>query len=143
MSDSSPLAGVRSRRQFVTALGATGLTLLGGCAAPTDSETLPPEATVTVRIRNRDDVPRQYAVVVRQGGQTRNEFSGELPADQEQFVEMVATFRPTAEQHEVTINTDAGQVGRTWDPTECSSLVVDAYVEDGRPGFDARCDSGE
>lgn len=130
-----------TRRQFLTAATAGVVSALGGCLTPTGSETPTPtpEATVTVRIRNRDDVERAYEVVVRQGSSVTNEFSGVLPADPAQAVEMVATFRATTEQHQVTVSTDAGQVGRTWDPTECSDFVVDAHVENGEPGFEARC----
>lgn len=143
VSDSSSPVRSPTRRRLLSGGGAVGLALLGGCAAPTDSEPTPTEATVTVRLRNRDDVSRSYEVVVRQGGDVTNQFTGVLPADTEQAVEMVAYVRPTTAQHEVAISTDAGQRGRTWDPTECSAFVVDAYVEDGEPGFDASCASDE
>jgi hypothetical protein len=131
----------RTRRRLLANVGVAAA--LGGCLTPTGSETSTPtpapEATVTVRIENRDDVERAYEVVVRQGSSVTNEFSGVLPADQSQAVEMVATFRATTEQHQVTVDTDAGQVGRTWDPTECTDFVVDAYVANGEPGFETRC----
>ena len=128
-------------RRAVVALAGVGIgTGLAGCSSGDgDSTPTANEATVTVRIRNRDGVQREYRVAVRQGGDVTNEFSGTLPADQEQFVEMVATFRPTDERHEVSVGTDGGQQGRTWDPTECRDFLVDAYVEDGTPGFDAEC----
>lgn len=142
----SPSSGTSTRRRVCTVVGSSVAALLGGCAAPVDSGTETPaaETTVTVRIRNRDDVPRQYVVVVRRGESVTNEFSGVLPPGREQAVEMVATFRTSADQHQVTVSTEAGQTGRTWDPTECPAFVVDAYVENGRPGFDASCTaSGE
>ncbi len=140
MSD-SPAPVTSTRRHACTVVGTAVATLFGGCTAPVDGgpETPAAEATVTVRIRNRDDVPRQYEVVVRQGESVTNEFSGVLSPDREQAVEMVATSRPTTDQHQIAVGTDAGQIGRTWDPTECSAFVVDAYVENGRPGFDASC----
>lgn len=123
------------------ATAAGGLAALAGCATGGGEPTSrPTEATVTVRIENRDAVAREYRVAVRQGGTTTNEFSGVLPADES--VEMVARLRPTAEQHEVIVETAGGGRGRTWDPEECPDLLVDAAVEGGEPRFEATCRGG-
>lgn len=134
------MASVGTRRAFVRYLGLCTAAMLSGCSSGGGRSTpVPAEATVTVRIRNRDAIRREYRVVVRQGDAVTNEFSGVLPADQ-QSVEMVATFRPTAgEGYEIAVETPAGRQGRTWDPTECPDFLVDAYVENGSPGFDATC----
>jgi type IV pilus biogenesis protein CpaD/CtpE len=128
-------------RRRVLALASVGVgASLAGCASGSDQSTpRPPEATVTVRLRNRDDQPREYEVVVTQGDSLTDSFSGVLPADQSQSVEMVATVRATDEQHEFSIATAGGQRGRTWDPTECDDFLVDAFVEGGEPGFEATC----
>jgi len=139
-----PSAGsAPTRRRFLAAAGVGVGTALAGCATTTETETTTraPEATVTVRLRNRDDEPREYEVVVNQGESVTDSFSGVLPADLEQYVEMVATFRATDEQHDFTISTPGGQRGRTWDATECGDFVVDAYIEDGEPGFETECRS--
>lgn len=81
-------------------------------------------------------------MVVRGGDDVTAEFSGVLPADREQRVEMVATLRATGDQHEVVVATEGGRRGRTWDPTDCRELVVDAYVEGGEPGFTTACPDG-
>lgn len=104
--------------------------------SPTSPE---PDGTVTVRIRNRDDQEREYEVVVNQGDSLTDSFSGVLPPNQEQYLEMVATFRITDEQYDFSIDTAGGQRGQTWDPTECDDFLVDAFVEGGEPGFDAGC----
>jgi len=139
-----PESAFGARRRFLAAAGIGLGSALAGCATTTETETTTraPEATVTVRLRNRDDEPREYEVVVNQGESVTDSFSGVLPADPEQHVEMVATFRATDEQHDFTISTPGGQRGRTWDATECGDFVVDAYVEDGEPGFEAECRSG-
>lgn len=135
-------SGGETRRAFL-ATASFGLgTALAGCSSD-DAGSTPStaEATATVRIRNRDAVARSYEVTARHGDGLTNEFSGVLPADQDGPVEMVATFRPTDGQHDVSISSDGGQTGRTWDPSDCPDFLVDAYVEDGDPGFDAECRS--
>ncbi len=131
----------RRRLLALTGVGLAGAT--AGCLSGTDDDgaETPDEATVTVGIRNRDDAEREYEVVVRQGGRTTNSFSGVLPPESDRY-EMVATLRPTDEQHEVTVNTPAGQRGRTWDPLECGDFLVEATVENGDPAFEAECRSG-
>ncbi|WP_380678806.1 hypothetical protein [Salinigranum sp. GCM10025319] len=86
---------------------------------------------------------REYEVIVNQGDSVTDSFSGVLPAGQEQSVEMTATVRATDEQHDVSISSAGGQVGRTWDPTECRAMVVDAVIENGEPAFTAECRSGQ
>lgn len=93
-------------------------------------------------MENRDDQPREFEVVVNQGESLTDSFSGVLPVNQDEGVEMVATFRATDEQHDFTIRTAGGQRGRTWEPTECGDFFVDGFVENGDPGFDTRCQSG-
>lgn len=135
-------AGFATRRRILAALGVGSVTALAGCPSGSETPTpRPEEATVTVRLRNRDDQQREYEVVVNQGESVTDSFSGVLPADQEQYVEMVATFRATDEQHDFTISSEGGQRGRTWDPTECGDFLVDAYIENGEPGFEAECRS--
>lgn len=138
-----PESARSTRRRFLAAAGAGLGAALAGCSSDDGAATTTraPEATVTVRLRNRDDEPREYEVVVNQGESVTDSFSGVLPADPEQYVEMVATFRATDEQHDFTISTPGGQRGRTWDATECGDFLVDAYVEDGEPGFEAECRS--
>ncbi|SFH03194.1 hypothetical protein SAMN04488063_3635 [Halopelagius inordinatus] len=131
-----------NRRRLLAAVGVAVGTGLAGCSSDANTPTpRPEEAAVTVRLRNRDDERREYEVVVSQGESVRDSFSGVLPADSEQVVEMRATVRATDEQHEFTISTSGGQRGRTWDPTECGDFLVEAFVEDGEPGFDAECRS--
>lgn len=131
-----------SRRRFLATVGVGIGVGLAGCSSDAGTPTpRPEEATVTVRLRNRDDEKREYEVVVSQGESVRDSFSGVLPADGEQYVEMTATVRATEEQHQFTISTAGGQRGRTWDPTECGDLLVEAFVENGEPGFDAECRS--
>lgn len=130
-------------RRRVLALGATGAVVaLSGCGSTSEPPTpLPPEATVTIQLRNRDDQPREYKIVVNQGESVTDSFSGVLPADQSEPVEMVATFRASNEQHDFSINTAGGQSGRTWDPTECDAFFIDAFIENGSPGFETQCRS--
>lgn len=126
------------------ALGGLGAGLaLAGCSGTSETPTpRPEEATVTVQMENRDDQPREFEVVVNQGESLTDSFSGVLPANQDEAIEMVATFRATDEQHDFTITTAGGQRGRTWDPTECGDFLVDGFVENGEPGFDTQCRSG-
>lgn len=132
--------GVGTRRRFLALTGVGLATGLAGCSANDGgTTTTPEEVTVTIALHNRDEVEREFEVVVRQGTSVRDEFSGVLPADQR--VEMVATVRATDEQHEFTISSAGGQRGRTWDPTECSAFVVDAVIRDGEPEFEAACRS--
>ncbi|WP_152041849.1 hypothetical protein [Salinigranum salinum] len=139
--ETEPVTATWTRRRVLASASVGTATVLAGCSTIGESATPTPvaEATVTVRISNRDGVERPYEVVVRQGSSVTNEFSGVLPADPEQSVEMVATFRASAEQHQVTVSTDAGQVGRTWEPSECPDFVVDVSVENGRPAFETEC----
>jgi hypothetical protein len=97
--------------------------------------------TVTVRLTNRDDVAREYEVVVRFGEGVTDRFAGVLPADTDEVVEMIATGRPTnaTDTAEFSVRTAAGRRGRTWDPTECPALLVEAFVADGRPEFETTC----
>lgn len=129
------------------AVAGVGLASLSAGCAGDDGTTTPTfdEGTVTIRLTNRDTVERPYEVVVRQGDTLKDSFSGVLPADQAQPIKMIATFPISNAQHEFHISTEAGQRGRTWDPTECQHLVVDAYVQNGEPNFNTRCgsDSGE
>lgn len=129
-----------SRRRVLATMGVGLGAGLAGCSSDANTPTpRPAEATVTIRLRNRDDEAREYEVVVSQGESVRDSFSGVLPADSEQVVEMTATVRATDERHEFTVSTAGGQRGRTWDPTECGDLLVEAFVEDGEPGFDVEC----
>lgn len=128
-----------SRRRILTLTGIGLGTALAGCTSAPGTVPDAGEATITVRLRNRDDVQREYEVVARQGDAVTDSFSGVLPPDATQPVEMVATFRLTDAQYEFTINTSGGQRGRTWDPGACSDFLVDAFIEDGEPGFDAEC----
>jgi len=129
-----------TRRRIVALAGTAVAAGVAGCASGSGTPTpRPPEATVTVRLRNRDDRPREYEVVVNQGDSLTDSFSGVLPADQSQSVEVVATFRATDEQHDFSIATTGGQRGRTWDPRECGDFVVDAFIEGGEPGFETSC----
>lgn len=122
-------------------VGVSGV--LSGCATRSDVSTpTPDEGSITVRLRNRDSVARPYEVVVRQGETLRNEFSGVLPGDRDQPIEMVATFRITDDQYDFRISTDAGQRGRTWEPAECGAFLVEAFVEAGDPGFETSCQTG-
>lgn len=133
-------SGVVSRRRVLSTVGVGVGTALAGCSSRTGTPTpQPAEATLTIRLRNRDDQPRDFEVRVTQGGSVTESFSGTLPADEVQSVEMVATFRATEEQHEFSINTAGGQRGRTWEPTDCGDFVVDAFVEGGEPGFETEC----
>jgi hypothetical protein len=130
-------------RRRLLALGGLALgTGLAGCSTtrpPTDEPTR--EATLTVSLTNRDAVPREFEVVARQGTSVTDRFSGTLPADPDQPVVMVATFRVTDDQYQFSINTAGGQRGRTWDPADCDALRVDAAVEDGEPTFESSCQS--
>jgi hypothetical protein len=101
-------AATGSRRDGV----GLGVALAGRSSDDGASTTRAPESTVTGRLRNRDDERREYEVVVNQGESVTDSFSGVLPADQEQYVEMVATFRATDEQHDLTISVAGGQRGR-------------------------------
>jgi len=141
-TDSNADDGAQTRRR-VLALAGVGIgTALAGCASDSDQSTpRPPEATVTVRLRNRDDQPREFEVVVNQGESVTDSFSGVLPADQSEPVELVATFRATDEQHDFSIATAGGQRGGTWDPTECGDFLVEAFIEGGEPGFETACRS--
>lgn len=135
-------SGRPTRRQLITVGGGAVMAALAGCSSSSETPTpRPEEATVTVQIRNRDDQPRAFEVTVNQGESVTDSFSGVLPADESQPVEMVATFRATEKQHDFTIATERGQQGRTWDPTECGDFFVDAFVEDGSPGFETACRS--
>lgn len=128
-----------TRRQVLAAVGVGIGASLAGCISESDQSTpRPPEATVTVRLRNRDDQPREFEVIVTQSDSLSDSFSGVLPAGS-QAVEMIATVRATDEQHEFSITTAGGQRGGTWDPTECGDFIVDAYVEGGDPGFETAC----
>lgn len=140
------------RRRALSLAGAGLGALLAGCAdfSPgggdsgetndsTPTTTAVPEATVTVRLRNRDDAEREYEVVVRQGGDATNRFSGVLPPNRERWVETVATFRPTDERHEVIIDVAGSQRGSTWDPSDCDDYLVEAMVESGDPEMRAQC----
>ena len=133
----------RLTRRRMLALGATGTPVaLAGCGSASETPTpRPAEATVTIRLGNRDDQPRAYEVVVNQGESLTDSFSGVVPPDQS--VEMVATFRASDEQHDFTISTTGGQRGRTWEPTECDEFFVDAFIEDGSPGFETECRSDQ
>ncbi|MFC6835424.1 hypothetical protein [Halomarina ordinaria] len=126
-----------TRRRFVALVGVGLGAALAGCTG--DGNSSPEEATVTVRLRNRDDTERAYRVVVRRGESATNEFSGRLPARSNDDVEMVATFRPAGDRAEVSVETDAAQRGQTWDPTECRDYLVEAFVEDGEPELDGGC----
>jgi hypothetical protein len=66
-------------RRRVIALAGIGIgASLAGCGTRSDRSTpRPPEATVTVRLRNRDDQPREYEVVVNQGGSLTDSVSGD------------------------------------------------------------------
>jgi hypothetical protein len=92
-------------------------------------------------LRNRDREDRAYEVVVNQGDSVTDSFSGVLPASQEQSVEMRATVRATDEQHDFSISSAGGQVGRTWDPRECDTLFVNGVIENGEPAFTTECRS--
>lgn len=144
------------RRRFLSLTGVGLGAALAGCSSVTDggdgdgngdgeddteTTTATPEASVTVRLRNRDDADREYEVVVRQGEDVTNSFAGVLPANREQWVQMVATFRPTDERHELAINVGGSQRGTTWDPTDCDDYLVEATVEAGDPEFEAQCRS--
>lgn len=94
---------------------------------------------MTVELRNRDSVAREFEVMVSGGERTTDRFSGVLPADSEQPVRMVATLRVGPGQYDLSIQSAGGQVGRTWDPTECRDLLVEASIEDGDPSFEAIC----
>ena len=151
VTDRSSDSGVGRRR--VLSLTGVGLgAALAGCADfstggedggetndSTATTTAVPEAAVTVRLRNRDDTEREYEVSVRQGDDATDSFSGVLPANRERWVEMVATFRPTDERHEVVIDVGGSQRGSTWDPRDCDDYLVEATVESGDPEFSAQC----
>jgi hypothetical protein len=129
-----------TRRQLLAGVGVCASGILAGCATRRGASTPPPEeGTITIRLRNRDSVPRPFEVVVQQGDTLRDEFSGTLPADQTDPIEMVATVRITDAQYDFRISTDAGQRGRTWEPTECDAFLVEAYVDAGDPGFEPGC----
>ncbi|WP_135820070.1 hypothetical protein [Halostella litorea] len=133
------------RRRLLSLSGVGLVGGLSGCLSGSNdegAERTAEEATVTVRIRNLDRVEREFEVVVRRAGRTTNSFTGELPANMAGSEEMVATVRATDEQHEVAVNTPAGQRGRTWDPLECGDFLVEATVENGEPAFEADCRSG-
>ena len=137
----APLGEAPNRRRTLAALGTAVAAGLAGCSTdePASPTTPPPEGTVTVRLGNRDDQDREYAVVVNQGDSLTDSFSGVLPANRQEAVEMVATFRITDEQYDFTISTPGGQRGRTWDPTECDDFLVEGFIEGGEPDFDAGC----
>lgn len=139
-TDSQPLAS-DTRRGFLASLGVGVGAALAGCSSAPGTGTPSGEATVTVRLRNLDDREREFEVVVNQGDSVTDSFSGVLPADQERYVEMVATFRLTDEQYDFTITSTGGQRGRTWEPTECGDLLVDAVIEGGEPAFETECRS--
>lgn len=124
-------------------VGASGvMAVLAGCGSASDTPTpRPEEATVTVQLRNRDDEPREFEVIVNQGTSVTDTLSGALPAAPAQPVRLVATFRATDEQHEFRITTINGQSGQTWDPTECDAFFVDGFIENGSPGFETQCQS--
>jgi hypothetical protein len=113
----------------------TGLTAArAGCAAT--SEDTP---TTTIRISNHDDVEREDVDFVRQGESLRNEFSGTLSANGEQFVGIIATVRATTEQDTFGVNATDGRRGSTWEPMERADSLVDAVVEAGPPDFETEC----
>lgn len=128
-----------TRRRLLAVAGSTAAAAaLAGCQSTSDSTTeRAPEGTVTVTLANRDDTTRDFEVVVNQGTSLSDRLTGVLPGGES--VEMVATFRITDEQYDFTINTDGGQRGRTWDPSECGDLVVDATIRNGEPRFETRC----
>ena len=138
---SAALDPVAGRRRFLATLGAGATAGLAGCSGETPPASPLPsaEGTLTVRIRNRDDRDREFEVVVNQGDSLTDSFSGVLPANQTEPIEMAATFRIADEQYDFTISTPGGQRGRTWDPSECGDFLVEAFVEDAEPGFDADC----
>ena len=131
----------RGRRRFLAALGAGATAALAGCSGdvPPASPAPSDEGRVTVRISNRDDRDRKFEVAANRGDSLTDSFSGVLPAGQTEPIELVATFRITDEQYDFAISTPGGRRGRTWDPTECADLLVEAFVEDGEPSFDADC----
>lgn len=132
--------GECSRRRFLATACAGLGTLLAGCSAETGTPTpQPEEATITIRLQNRDDQPREFDVVVNQGGTLTNSFSGTLSANGDDPIRMQATVRATTEQHDFTISAPNGQRGRTWDPTECAAFVVNASIENGEPAFETEC----
>jgi hypothetical protein len=147
VSITTPDAGIwwsESRRGLLSVIGTELATALAGCSTNTTTPTdRPEEATVTIRLRNRDREDREYEVVVKQGDSVIDSFSGVLPPNQEQSVEMRATVRATDEQHDFSISSAGGQVGRTWDPHECDALFVDAVIENGEPAFTTECRSGQ
>ncbi|SFR32418.1 hypothetical protein [Halogeometricum limi] len=130
-----------TRRRLLTVASAGVVAGLAGCSSgPGESTPIPSEeATVTITLENRDSVPRSYEIVVDQGSSVSDQFSGTVPAGES--VEMVASFKLTDEQYDFSINTDGGQRGQTWDPTECADLAVDAAIQDGNPQFETRCRS--
>jgi hypothetical protein len=128
-----------SRRRYLSTAGVGTGVGLAGCTSNGPPEADAEEGTVTVRLRNRDDRPRAYEVVVNQGESLRDSFEGVLPANQTEPIEMVATFRVTDEQYEFSIDADGGRRGRTWDPRECADFLVEASIADGTPEFDTAC----
>lgn len=128
-----------SRRAVLSTVGTGVGVALAGCSSETDRQEPPPEATITVQLRNRDDEPREFDVVVNQGESLTDSFSGTLPANLEEPIEMIATFRATDEQHDFTISTAGGQRGQTWDPRECGDFLVAAFIENEEPEFTAEC----
>ncbi len=97
---------------------------------------------MTVRLTNRDDVERAFEVVVRGSDTVTDRFSGTLPADASQRVELIATFRVGDGPAEFSVETAGGRTGRTWDPVECAEFRVDAAVDGGTPTFEATCERG-
>lgn len=130
---------VPTRRRFL-ALSGLAIGGLSGCLGrrpPTERPSR--EATLTVRLTNRDDVARSFEVIARQGDSVTDSFSGTLPPSTDQPVVMVATFRITDDQYQFSIATDDGQRGRTWDPSECADFLVEAAIENTEPTFEAHC----
>ncbi|MFC7135864.1 hypothetical protein ACFQRB_03275 [Halobaculum litoreum] len=128
-------------RRAALALGGSALAAgLAGCVTTPPTAGSPPEAQVTVRLTNRDDAERAFEVVVRGSDTVTDRFSGTLPADASQRVELIATFRVGDGPAEFSVETAGGRTGRTWDPVECPAFRVDAAVDDGTPTFEATCD---
>lgn len=128
------------RRQLIGAAGlCAGLSLAGCAMEEEEPDDEPEEVTVQITLENRDIVERSFAIEVSREDEVVSESEGVLQAGPDSETETSWTGELVAEEHRVTVSSEGGQRGYSWEPTECPELFVNAWIDSGDPRLDTQC----